>query len=390
MKTKENSPANGAYLREYSPAETQRRREIQVVQATLLPSTQGRDGSPQPSQVSGATRRHPRRLRLKNRASRRSAPTFVNQVARSTPFVSHSVFSVSSVVKSSSSAFTLLEVLVATAVLALMMTFLFNLLGSSAKIWEIGNKKIEAAQAARVGLNIIAKDLKNAFAGNMTTYNGTGGQILNYACFLAYDSPPNTLNLVGSSTVNGTHQLRAIVSTGDAADPFNEIGLQCVFMTANHASGMAKNKCYLARKKVSYSSSQMYLTSNNTTSLTASSWSFTTGIWSNFAPIIDNCIGLTFNYAYKNGTSIDWTTTPNQTPTSNNFTSLPLGVLVTITVLDSKTAEKIAAIKGNSPLTAPEITNGLSSSSPATLTAVERLIAQGSVTMSRFIPFNAN
>jgi len=54
MKTKENSPANGANLRKYSPAEAQRRREIQVGQATRLPSTQGRDGSPQPSQVSGA------------------------------------------------------------------------------------------------------------------------------------------------------------------------------------------------------------------------------------------------------------------------------------------------------------------------------------------------
>jgi hypothetical protein len=161
-------------------------------------------------------------------------------------------------------------------------------------------------------------------------------------------------------------------------------------MTANHASGMAKNKCYLARKKVSYSSSQMYLTSNNTTTLTASSWSFTTGIWSNFAPIIDNCIGLTFNYAYQNGSSIAWTTSPNQTPNSNNFTSLPLGVLVTITVLDSKTAEKIAAIKGTSALTQQEIENGLSSSPSATLTPAERLISQGSVTMSRFIPFNSN
>jgi len=65
MKTKENSPANGANLRKYSPAEPQSRREIQGVQASLrsvgstsrrhrLPSTQGRDGSPQPSQVSGA------------------------------------------------------------------------------------------------------------------------------------------------------------------------------------------------------------------------------------------------------------------------------------------------------------------------------------------------
>jgi hypothetical protein len=42
------------------------------------PSTPGRDGSPQPSQTSGATRRHEGRLRLKNGASRRSAPTLVS------------------------------------------------------------------------------------------------------------------------------------------------------------------------------------------------------------------------------------------------------------------------------------------------------------------------
>ena len=386
MKTKENSPANHANPREYSPAETQRRREFPVGQASLLPSTEGRDGSPQPSQVSGATRRHPRRLRLKNRASRRSAPTLVSPPlpirVHPSPFAGqHSPLRAPAPPRKipfrSRLAFTLLEVLVATAVLALMMTFLFNLLGSSAKLWETGNKKIEAAQAARVGLNIVAKDLKNAFAGNITTYNETGGQRLNYACFVAYDSPPNTLNLAGSSTVNGTHQLRAIVSTGDAADPFNEIGLQCVFMTANHGSGMAKNKCYLARKIVSYSSSQMYLTSNDTTSLTASSWSFTTGNYLNFAPIIDNCIGLTFNYAYQNGSSIDWTTSPNQTPNSNNFTSLPLGVLVTITVLDSKTAEKVAQLTSGDPMASSDAN-------------VQRLISQGSVTMSRFIPFNSN
>ena len=330
----------------------------------------GRDGSPQPSQVSGATRSHPRRLSLKNMASRRSATTISPLRA--------------------SSAFTLLEVLVATAVLAMMLAFLFNLMGATSKLWEVGNKKMEAAQAARVGLSIISKDLKNAFAGNMTTYNGTGGPRLNYACFLAYDSPPNTLNLAGSSTVNGTHQLRAIVLTQNPDKPFDEIGLQCVYMTANHPSGMSINKSYLARKKVDYDTGRFYLTNNNTTSLTASSWPFNTGTWSNFAPIVDNCIGLTFNYAYRNGNSIAWTTSPNQTPTANNFTSLPLGVLVTITVLDSKTAEKIAAIKGNSPLTGLEITNGLSSSPPSNLTPVERLISQGSVTMSRFIPFNRN
>jgi len=59
-------------------------------------------------------------------------------------------------------------------------------------------------------------------------------------------------------------------------------------------------------------------------------------------------------------------------------------------VIDSKTAVKINAIKNGSALTELEITNGLSSSPSATLTDIERLISQGSVTMSRFIPFSRN
>ena len=63
----------------HSPAEAQSRREIpQGAWASRPPSTPGRDGSPQPSQTSGATRRHEGRLRLKNGASRRSAPTLVS------------------------------------------------------------------------------------------------------------------------------------------------------------------------------------------------------------------------------------------------------------------------------------------------------------------------
>ena len=49
----------------------------------------GRDGSPQPSQVSGATRR------LKTQAFQQPEPAIADQKLRSAPFVSHSVFSVS-------------------------------------------------------------------------------------------------------------------------------------------------------------------------------------------------------------------------------------------------------------------------------------------------------
>jgi prepilin-type N-terminal cleavage/methylation domain-containing protein len=339
------------------------------VQATLLPSTQGRDGSPQPSQVSGADAPSwPFKLQVSGLNSpvpplRASAPP-------------REIFPFRSPVSGFRSrlAFTLLEVLVATAVLALMMTFLFNLLGSSAKIWEIGNKKIEAAQAARVGLNIMAKDLKNAFAGNMTSYTSNGTSYQNYANFFATTSPPNTIGLGNATTSNGSHQIRFIASTPDPSDPLNEIGYQCVYMTGSNPIGMTKNRSFLVRKRVTSSSAPIFFRTNGPAPTTPDwnpingGWNQNSGNWQSFQPIIENCISFTLNYAYWSGTAVEWTDDPNSEPTPDNYSKLPLGVLVTITVIDSRTAEKLAQVGNNNSAD---------------------LIAQGSVTMSRFIPFNS-
>ena len=67
---------------------------------------------------------------------------------------------------------------------------------------------------------------------------------------------------------------------------------------------------------------------------------------------------------------------------------LPLGVLVTITVLDSRTAIKVADIKDDVALTEEEINSIFESTPPAD--GVETLLRQGAVTMSRFIPLNRN
>jgi type II secretory pathway pseudopilin PulG len=390
--------------------------------------TQGRDGSPQPSQVSGATRRHPTRLRLKNRAFQHPAPTVADQKLRSDPFVFPSVFSVSFdsgapasspfgpicdcsisrlprlsvVVKSSSAAFTLLEVLVATAVLALMMTFLFNLLGSSAKLWEIGNKKIEAAQAARVGLNIMANDLKNAFAGNMTSYTANGTAMYNIAPFMALgNSTTTTMGLGGGSvSADGSQQIAGVTLSNNASIPYNEFGYMAVFVdNANGINPMIGDRYYLVKKLDSIgdngSGGQFYFRN----SIPDNSWYGSSTV---FYPIVDNCIRLKLEYygdedlgdendpAY----SPEWTGTWSPT---NPTDRLPLGVLVTISVIDSKTAVKIAAITKD-PLDGDDITAGLNAaagtgniSSSSTINAtIQRLISQGSVTMSRFIPFNSN
>jgi hypothetical protein len=391
MKTKEHSPANGANRREYSPAETQRLREISVGQASRLPSTQGRDGSPQPSQVSGADAPSwPFKLQVSGLNSpapplRASAPP-----REIFPFRSPV-----SAFRFQASAFTLLEVLVATAVLALMMTFLFNLLGSSAKIWEIGNKKIEAAQAARVGLNIIANDLKNAFAGNMTSYSSNGSTFYNIAPLIGVDSSNSAITgtLTGDASVAlGSDQIFGVRLTSDSSNPYEQFGYQCVYVTKTNGFDNMRDKRYYL---VSQNNPDAFYFRNSSSN--SSTWYNNSASSQNY-PIIDNCIRLKFSY-YGNQTSLsDQITangtrsfTTNGTWSANQTTAhLPLGVLVTISVLDSKTAEKVAAIKGTSALTQQEIENGLSSSPSATLTPAERLISQGSVTMSRFIPFNSN
>jgi prepilin-type N-terminal cleavage/methylation domain-containing protein len=292
------------------------------------------------------------------------------------------------VVKSSSSAFTLLEVLVATAVLALMMTFLFNLLGSSAKIWEIGNKKIEAAQAARVGLNIIANDLKNAFAGNMTSYSSNGSTFYNIAPLIGVDSSNSAITgtLTGDASVAlGSDQIFGVRLTSDSSNPYEQFGYQCVYVTKTNGFDNMRDKRYYL---VSQNNPDAFYFRNSSSN--SSTWYNNSASSQNY-PIIDNCIRLTFRY-YGNQTDSTgpptWST--NGTWSLNATTShLPLGVLVTISVIDSKTAEKIAAIKGKSALTISEIDNGLSNPPPSNLSAAEQLISQGSVTMSRFIPFNS-
>jgi hypothetical protein len=261
-----------------------------------------------------------------------------------------------------------------------MMTFLFDMVGSSARLWEIGNKKIEAAQAARVGLNIMAADLQNAFAGNMTSYTSNGTAVTNIAPFLAKDDPDNAIDLGGGAVnAEGSQQLFGVLSSGDTSQPYKEFGYLCVFIDdADGADSMIGDRYYLLRKLANGSAAKgnFFLRS------ASDNWADDS---TDFNPVIDNCLRVTFEY-YGNEESAEetpsWTSNGTWTPGDR----LPLGVLVTVTVLDSRTAIKIADIKNNAALSEAEIDSIFQNGAPAD--GVETLLRQGAVTMSRFIPFN--
>ena len=276
--------------------------------------------------------------------------------------------------------FTLVELLVATAILAMMVGLMFSMLSGSMAAFESGNKRIEAAQIARVGLNIIANDLRRAIADQQISYTSNGTQITNTIPFLAVNTPTDTIDL-GGEPVNaeGSQQLFGVLATGKTNQPFEEFGYICAYLgTDDEARNLAGKKYYLVRKSSTTTEANFYLQGNATTNFAGGSDAF--------SPIVENCIRLELSYPQTNAAG-DIDTAFGFSKVWTSKSRLPAGVLVSIWVLDSKTATKLAAIN-NGPLTALQIGRITNTADPTD--ATERLLKQGTVRMQRFIPLNKN
>jgi hypothetical protein len=255
------------------------------------------------------------------------------------------------------------------------MTMMFSLLGGTISLWEIGNKRIEAAQTARVGLNIIANDLRRAISDQQVSYTTSGTAITNTIPFWATNNATTTIDLGGgAANAAGSAQLFGVLATGKTNQPFEEFGYLCAYLTKSDADNyMVSNKYYLVRKSsTTTNNANFYLRDNANTEFADKSDAL--------FPIIENCVRLEFSYPVTNASGgIDFTNT------WNSQTNLPLGVLVSVWVLDSRTADKIADI---SPYALFSIQiNSITNATPST-DPVDRLLQRGAVRMRRFIPLN--
>jgi prepilin-type N-terminal cleavage/methylation domain-containing protein len=279
--------------------------------------------------------------------------------------------------------FTLVELLVATAILAMMVGLMFSMLSGSMAAFESGNKRIEAAQIARVGLNIIANDLRRAIADQQISYTSNGTAITNTIPFLSVDTPTGTIDLNGGAVnAEGSQQLFGVLATGKTNQPFEEFGYICAYLSSDDGATMAGKRYYLARKSSTSANADFYLRGNATATFANNSDAF--------SPVIENCIRLELSYPQTISTGeieIDSSRQFGFTNEWASLTNLPPGVLVSIWVLDSKTATKLAAIN-NGPLTVLQIGSITNTADPTD--ATERLLKQGTVRMQRFIPLNKN
>jgi prepilin-type N-terminal cleavage/methylation domain-containing protein len=278
--------------------------------------------------------------------------------------------------------FTLIELLVAMSILAMMVGFMFSMLSGSMMAFESGNKRIEAAQIARVGLNIIANDLRRALAAQRISYTSNGTQITNIVPFVAVESPAGAIDLGGGAlNADGSQQLFGVLATGKTEQPFEEFGYICAYLPSDDGTNMAGNRYYLVRKSSTSDNADFYLRGNATATFAANSQAF--------SPVVENCIRLELLYPQTNAAGeIDTASGAfGFTRSWASQTNLPPGVLVSIWVLDSKTATKLAAINSGA-LTDAQIGSITNNSAP--LNSTEKLLRQGVVRMQRFIPLNKN
>jgi type II secretory pathway pseudopilin PulG len=281
-------------------------------------------------------------------------------------------------------AFSLLEMLVATAVLSMMMVFLFTLVSQTIVAWETGNRKMEAAQAARTGLQKMAEDLRYAMAGAATApSSGAAAAKTSIIPFYSANNAEQNLGFPPSFRVAPlSGQIFAVASMPERGNELCEIGFACVYLSAADGYDHLPGRTYYLMRHIVPVTTQA-VTANMFFANTLPPNPTASGGWINEetravqdkwrTSLIPNCFQIALLYAEN---------TPAGLRFQNNWPDqdrLPAGVLITAKVMDSKTAARIARIQP-AGLTANDV-------APNSTTLAGRLLREGSVEIHRFIPF---
>lgn len=284
--------------------------------------------------------------------------------------------------------FSLLEMLVAMAVLSVMMVFLFNLVAQTMRAWETGARQVEAAQAARVGLDMMARELQSAFGGvgvASTTIAAT--TVTNFIPFFAQNNATALWGLPAASVFPATNssQLFAVGPNPDETNNLSEFGYLCVFVTTRSDGevgyhNMPGYRYYLLRHAPpSTNWTDFYYrgaVNDNWLNIVEGIGQGIRG--SHRVPLIPNCYQISLAFASNNSSGVlSWSTNwPSRT-------NLPAGVLVTAKVMDEKTAARLEVVKNKGMLTDSDV-------SPTSTTDAGRILREGTVEVRRFIPFVNN
>lgn len=222
------------------------------------------------------------------------------------------------------SGFTLLEMLVAVAILALLMVAIFSAYDQVAKVWTLGEKRTEAFQSARLVLNQMGAELESAIAttNNLPSPNGKSIRFIN-----------------NSGTSDSLYWVySASDSMSQSYTDLTECGYQVALGTGS--LGMKAGYYYLVYHQVHSDGSGYDI--------------FRTGAPSGFtngqdAPILDNALCLKFRFEYadtSSSTNITSDVWPPSPAMGNSAATLPRAVYIRLAVTGRRTGALIVALGG--------------------------------------------
>jgi len=317
-------------------------------------------------------------------------------------------------------AFTLVEILAATTVLALMFVIMFGILQQTARGWQGANRKVESTQAARLALEQMASDLENTIAlvsTNLSVPGNRANTTINYAFgfrFLNGSSGFPARSLPANGTVIPsapndsifvvtpfTTSLNGTAGIGDLC----EIGYVPMFVGKTTYGGYAntqEGKYVLLR-----SFPNIIGVPQNDFLNKSSDWWTTSGLKSdggsppddtqNFYPIVDNCLRFEIQFYWTNaskalqGPTNNWGQ-PNTNGTWGplnpaNVTGLPVAADITLCVLDERSADRLYRVQGTTILQTAVITNLPNNLQGIRDETLRRIFEEGLTTFQRRVYF---
>lgn len=285
--------------------------------------------------------------------------------------------------------FTLVEILAAIAILSILFTIMFGILQQVSTGWQAANRRVEAAQAARLALEQIAYDLENCVVVRRVGQpvpglaGQTGAQALtNLAYGFAFANAPATPSWVAQEISQPNDMIFVVTpsrqSLQGAGNDLMETGYVPVWVSRTSGGqpgyGNVRAGRYALLQHRPTTNLVQGVGSAKTTNLVPMSdftinslgWETTPGIEDpnskNFIPVVDNCVGFDIKFSYTNNTGQRFTGIstwgrPNLNPTAaagQRWTGNPAGIdglpqsaTITMCVLDERSAERIYRLRTN-------------------------------------------
>lgn len=275
--------------------------------------------------------------------------------------------------------FTLVEILAATGILSVLMTIMFGILQQTSVGWQAANRRVEASQVARLAMDQIASDLENCVAvAQAGVPLPSAATPTNYAYGFLHSNEPgmNQSWLASSINISMPNDFIFMVTpyapsltlgTGDLC----EVGYIPIYVASQTGFSTMRGGRYvlLRHMPLQYASGNTTVTNAQPLNdfLANSSWHETpNGVdTTNRLPFVDNCLKFNVEFFYTNaagtlqtnaswgrptisGANVVWVGNPQ------GVQGLPLGAVITMCVVDERTAERIWRIRGMTALDRPE------------------------------------